>query len=483
MSLPTPRPLRWVSWAAVSSEEQAVKISLEQQAADNLAAIERHAGQLVATLTVPGHTRYYALLEEAAADMPAYHELRDLVRRRAFDVLAFRDITRLGRTAALCMAVLEVCRQAGIALYATADPPATLEVRTSHSDMLIHAIHSVGAQEEVHRLRERNKMGMIGRVRSGKLPGAAPFGYRITYGAHGERQVVIDEPAAAIVRTIIDLYLAGMGTPRIADRLRDMGLPSITGVEWAHASVVNVLENGMRYAGYAELNKDSPSGRPYVCVRGDWEPIISEETLERLLAERAQRKVSHKLADTVHRFSSVCICDTCGNVMPSHSPSRRLRCARHIPNNNIPMSRVVAALESTFATLDVVHLPADVDADESAPHRAHLAALESDLERIHQATLRADDMHIDGDLDDERYRRQLKRLAGQKRAIEIELERAGQLLAAAHERGTRRQRLETVATVGLAMLNHDDPTAANVWLRRHVRVHVAAGEVIEIEFL
>jgi DNA invertase Pin-like site-specific DNA recombinase len=481
-SPPSARPLRWVSWTAVSSEEQAEKISLEQQAADSEAAVDRHGGLLVARLQVPGHTRYYALYEDAERDVPAYADLRRLIARRSFDVLVFRDISRLGRTAALIMNVVELCRQAGIALYPTADPPRTIEVQSGHGAMLQNAILSVGAQDEVHRLRERHRFGMIGRVKEGKLPGKPTFGYKVTYDAKGKAHVVIDEPAAAVVRLIFDLYLAGMGTPQIADRLRELDLPSITGIPWKTKSAAHVVEHALRYAGYNELNRRSGEGRPYLCVRGEWEPIISEETLARVRAEQAQRAKSRKIANTVHRYSGVCLCEDCGAVMVSVSATGTVRCTRHIPNNAIRYQAIDAALDAAFADLDLEALDTGEDDDAAALH-GRLAALAVERARVDAAMQRADDLHLDGDMDEDRYRRQLKRLAGQRRAVEVEETRTRQLLAAAAERGTRRDRLESVAAIGRAMLHHEDATAANVWLRRHIRVRIGAGQVSEIEFL
>jgi DNA invertase Pin-like site-specific DNA recombinase len=483
MDKPPPvRPVRWASWIAVSSEAQAEKISLEQQAADNAAAVALHGGRLVASLSVPGHTRYYALFEDAARDIPAYRELHTLVERRAFDVLVFRDISRLGRTAALCMNVMEICRQAGIALYPTADPPRTIEVRSGTSDLLMGAFHSVNAQDEAHRLRERNRFGMIGRAKEGKIPSHPAFGYRIAWDEHGQRQMVIDEPAAAVVRTIYDLYLSGMGAPQIAARLRALDLPRASGRPWTTTGVFNVLDQAMRHAGYNELNRHSPDGRPYICVRGNWEPIISEQMLERLRQERAQRTKSHKLANTIHRFSGVCTCAECGGRMISKAQRLSMVCPRHIPNNIIRLADLLAAVDTAFADLDVAHTPAE-DEDETAALHARLYAHDAELQRIHDATLRADDLHVDGDLDDERYRRQLKRLAAQRRAVEVERERTRRMIDAAAGRGTRRQRLEAVVTVGRTMLHHPDPTLSNAWLRGHVRVHITAGTVTEIEYL
>ena len=346
-------PLRWVSWSAVSSLPQAEKISLDTQHADNLAAIARHGGELVADLKVPGHTRFYVELGEAAAvpELSAYATLRDLIAQRAFDVLVYRDLSRLGRTAALCMTIVGLCQRAKIITYETANPPPDLAPRFGHSDQLIHAINSVGAQQEIHRLQERHKMGMIGRVKRGDTASKAVYGYRLHYGDDGKRRMVVDEVTAAVVRQVIDRYLAGQGIYTVVRWLNDAGLPSYSGRPWTQRMGMNIIDHVWRYAGFAELNRRSKAGRPYVRAPGNWTPIISAETAEHVENERRQRAANRRLPDDPYRLSGVCVCGVCGGNMsvgwhkafkPTWSDAIDLRCTRHRP---ITSARERAALD------------------------------------------------------------------------------------------------------------------------------------------
>lgn len=301
--------LRWVSWAAVSSLPQAEKVSLEVQRADNLAAVTKHGGQLVAVLDVPGHTRYYIELDEAAAvpELAAYATLRELIRAGAFDVLVFRAISRLGRTAALCMTVVGLCQRAGIITYETANPPPTLALRGGHSDMLINAIQSVGAQHEIHRLQERHKMGMLGRVKAGNQAGRAVYGYVLRFDDQGKRRMVVDEAAAAVVRQILDMYANGTGGHTIMAWLNENGLPSYSGVPWIPRMVYNILDRVWRYAGFTELNRTG---------------------------------------DAVYRLSGVCVCAVCGGgggISATAPTSITSRCAPSHSANALRISLSMAS--------------------------------------------------------------------------------------------------------------------------------------------
>lgn len=212
---------RFVSWAAVSSLPQTKKVSLEDQLNTNRAHIAKYDGRLVAELIVPGESRSIVLFEEAARRIEAYARLKELIDARAFDVLIFLDRSRLGRKASLSMAVVELCHDAGIATYETENPPASLQLAngTSHDDMLIGAIKSVGAQREIQKLQERHEMGMIARVKKGEFPSAVPFGWRAVFDPAGNRIIQIDEDAAAVIRLmILDFYMGrGMGIQVVAE--------------------------------------------------------------------------------------------------------------------------------------------------------------------------------------------------------------------------------------------------------------------------
>lgn len=65
---------------------------------------------------------------------------------------------------------------------------------------------------------------------------------------------------------------------------------------------------------------------------------------------------------------------------------------------------------------------------------------------------------------------------------QAEIARLDALAADAAQVGNRRQRIEELIEDGLAMLTHPDTTAANAWLRQHIRVHVGRNQ-IDFEWL
>lgn len=491
---------RFASWAAVSSLPQAKKISLEDQLTTNKEHIDRHEGELVAELVVPGESRNIVLFEDAARRIDAYAQLYELIRQRAFDVLIYLDRSRLGRKASLSMAVVELCHEAGILTYETESPPASLDdLAVTYDGQLVGAMKSVGAQRQIQKLVEDHKKGMLDRVRKGHVPsGVPPYGYLLRHEMDGnkiKKIVETDEPAAFWIRKMFDWYLTGVGFKGIADRLNSAGSVSPTGKPWTRSLTKSVVFRAWRYAGYGEMNRDTKTDRPYLRAKGDWPAIIDESTVERIFSERDQRIANRHIVETPYLLTGVVWCESCNHPMhvnanrratPSTRIQMQLRCrATAHEFSTISYRRVVGALRAAIEALQNSNLVDLAGDDDSylADLQTAVSAQETIIQRANAGLRRADDAFTSGIMDIDRYRRQTERFNAQIAQAESEMERLYTTIDDEKARGTRRQRLEDAARVGLAMLDNQDATAANAWLRTYVRVWVRAHQVVGVEWL
>lgn len=490
-----PPSLRWVSWAAVSSLPQAKKISIADQLQINREHCARHGGQLVAELVVPGESRSIVLFEDAARRIDAYARLKELIDGRAFDVLVYLDSSRLGRIGALVMAVRALCDQAGIICYETDNPPANLEQAAGYDDQLIGAIKAVGAQHEVTKFMKRSKSGKIGRARAGKMQAAPPYGYRLEWsaGPRAEPVYVIDDAQATTVRRVFAAYLDGQGQQAICDALTADGVPTPDGLPtWGKSSLRNLLTRVWIYAGFAEVNRLSRTGRPYVRAAGTWPPLIDAATAQRIVDERAARVQNRHLSDTHLLLTGVCICAVCGaNMHVTYQQARGqrhqywyVRCKRHTPTVTYSCKRIVAFLRLTMTTLSGADIAALAAEDDSADRlHAQLARQEAAIDRITAALRQVDSKYFDGTLDADRYTYQLDRLHAQRTMAATEAERLRQAIADESARGSRHARLLDAAASGLARLDHPDTTYANAWLRQTLRVYIGTEGIDRAEWL
>lgn len=501
---------RFVIWVAVSSEEQAERYSPQEQLELARRHVARWGGVITAELSV-SESRSIVLFSDACERIPAYAQLHELIRRRAFDVLICYDATRLGRKSSLVMAILELCAEAGILVYELESPPPTLEPNYSYDNKLMGALKAVGSQREVDKLRERLRYGYIGRVKAGRFPGREPpYGYAYRYAEDGRRYTVTVEEEAAVVREIFSLYLDGHGMDWIARSLRGRGVPSpgargrggaTAAAVWRKTGIAAIIERAWTYAGVSRL---APNGKLLAEGRGQWEPIISSETAERALAERVARKANRRRANAPNRLSSIVWCVQCqkpmrqvinddGSIFDNYdkrrkTPTRRramFYCQPSHPGASVSTKRVLAALRVALDELTRVDLSALLEPDDgrAAELLSRITAHRNAVKRHQEGLRRADTAFVSGVMDEERYQEQVKRL---RAAIEAESETIVQLeamLANEEAHGGRQERLQEIIAAGYAMLEIDDIAAANAWLCRYVQVWVEANNVVEVRWL
>lgn len=493
-------------WAAVSSLPQAKKVSLDDQLASGRNHAERHNASVVAELVVPGESRDIVLFEEACRRISAYERLKGLIDNRSIDVLIYLDRSRLGRTAALSMAVAELCNRADILLYEMESPPPTMDfVQADHSHMLIGAIKSVDAQQEIRKIQDRHRRGMAGRVEKGKMPGKVNWGYVPVYEAGKLAGYAIDEDAADTVRLIVKLYLDnGYGATHIADHLNRQGRPAPEGGQWGHSQITFLLRRIWRYAGYAELNVYTKTNRPYIRAKGNWPAIISEETARRVIAERDARNPTRRSVHTVYRFTRMVYCGICGSRLhastkrrdwtkadgtPGHYEHVSYRC----PAEHVMMveRRIIKAITS-FVT-DINEQPEFRAAWLNQPAIDNSAAIMADIDRLgaHIGRLTAGitkadiDYYSHGALGDDtqRYHAIVSALKKQIAAAQAEITTLQDRLHDEERNSQREQRIDDIAANTLRHLEMADVRTANAWLRQRFQVTVERKRVTDIQIL
>jgi site-specific DNA recombinase len=485
---------RAIIWTAVSSEEQAAddKDSLAHQERLGRAAAAKYGLDVVDVLRSDDSRSIIRL--DVAMQNPklGYARLVEAIDRRAFDVLFFYNMDRLGRNRALVAAVQEECIAAGVALYDLSNPPHTLDVQSGDTNRIVWAVQAAQAQGEVERFKARARFGRTARARRGEFLGTIPYGY--TRAPDGT--IATDDATAPVVLRIFDEYLQGHGLPRIAAGLNGDNIPTAHGSTWRMGSMQMIFDNVLRYAGWMEHNRYSRKwGDPYMRVRGNWPALIDDATAERILAERAARAANRRLADTSHLLSGVVYCIDCDRPMriSTHPTGKRtrkqavyLRCtnAAH-PYWGVRADAImgyIAAKVDELREVDIDALcAADGDNDRTA---AAIETARRELARLQRALEAADDdYYIAGKLDADRHTRTVQRIAAEIANRRSEIERLDAQLQREAERGSKRDRLLDVLANGAAILKSADKTAANVWLREHVRVWIRGKDLRDDEVI
>lgn len=176
---------------------------------------------------------------------------------------------------------------------------------------------------------------------AGKFIGAfASYGYKKDSTDHN--QLVVDEPAAEVVRRIFSMYLLGLGQNTIAKKLNEEQVPcpseykKMQGMKyrngnrlestayWTYSSIRNILRNEI-YTGVMVQNKSFRQvcknkaiklpKEKWIIVPDTHEAIIDRDTFEKVRQLLGQNTRQTNLKQNVHIFAGLIKCGDCNRAM------------------------------------------------------------------------------------------------------------------------------------------------------------------------
>lgn len=177
--------------------------------------------------------------------------------------------------------------------------------------------------------------------RAGQFIGAfACYGYRKSPEDHNA--LLIDEPAATVVRQIFSMYLAGDGQNTIAKKLNSKGIPCPSEYKkqqglnyqngrklsrtsyWTYSSIRNILRNEI-YTGSMVQNKSFRQvckKKALTLPREEWitvpdthKAIIDPDTFQKVQNLLAQNTRQPHLSRPAHPFAGLLKCGDCGRSL------------------------------------------------------------------------------------------------------------------------------------------------------------------------
>lgn len=330
--------LRYVSWRAVSTREQAEddKASLPAQDIQHRAFVEQQGGRLVADLVVPGHSRsyvdFYELAEDAAkAGIPAFKEFQRLCDARAFDVLLLRGGDRLAREQAPIAYMVSRVIHSGARLFSFQDG----WVDEKNYRMII-AMWGYSASSEVDNLKVRFASGKRkNTLEKGVFTnGKPPFGFKQVRSELGKLVATeIDESCRPIFNDAARLVLERVTWRDISEvmHVRFGHINPRTGKPFTRMFFYHWFHNPWIWGHAAQLYKaeDTPNGQkagiwtfddtalPPPGVRIEYNrraPVFDGDLALKLKAELRRRRMFEGGArpNTAHLFTGLILCGYCG---------------------------------------------------------------------------------------------------------------------------------------------------------------------------
>ena len=234
-----------------------------------------------------------------AKKRPAFLKMLEDARAGKFDLIVTREVCRFARNTVDTLVTTRELKNLGIEVYFVEDNIWTMD----GDGELRLTIMATLAQEESRKVSERVRAGQkISRDKGVLYGNGNIIGYDRVGGTY-----VINEEQAETVRMIYDLYLQGNGLTKVAKEISRRGRKEGHGnVSWTSSKISRILRNAT-YMGYKCYLKSFSNNyleqkrinnldeSSYLYVKGDFEPIISEEVWEKCNEIRKTRTTKLKV--------------------------------------------------------------------------------------------------------------------------------------------------------------------------------------------
>jgi DNA invertase Pin-like site-specific DNA recombinase len=325
------------------------------------------------------------------------------------------------------------------------------------------------------RLSEEVLRGMTEKALRGEYQAAAPFGYEMQNG-----QLIIHEENATVIRNIYDMYLnQSMSFFSIARHLNSYSIATTRGNKFENRTVRYIIQNPI-YKGYVRWN---PNGKvdlrlqknvesEMIVMKGDHEPIVSEETWEKanekLLTEYRPRYSKPEIVMS-HWLSSVLVCSNCQGPIVSGGSNGGFQCNNYAKGKcneshyvkydkieNAVLNLLRDLIESRKFQFEIITSESIINND----------ILKTNLKKLEQKEKRVREAYINGIDSLEEYKATRERLEAERVDLESRIKNSKTI----HKtKETRELMLNRMASVYATLLSDTDRASKNAAIKSIVR--------------
>lgn len=286
--------MRVAVYARVSTEHEAQINALENQLEWYKIECSRHSDWEIVEVYVD-----QGITGTQAQKRPEFLRMMEDARKDKFDLIITREVSRFARNTVDALSYTRQMKAMGVDVLFIND---SINTAADDGELRLSLMSSM-AQDESRKISERVKAGQkISRERHILYGNGNILGFRRENGTY------VPEPEQAeTVRLIFQMYSSGeVGLQKIVAELYRLGRLDAGGhVSWDASKESRVLHNAT-YKGCICYNKSHSDGyltqkriknldeSSYIYVKGDFEPLVSEEMWERcqqILASRSARVI------------------------------------------------------------------------------------------------------------------------------------------------------------------------------------------------
>jgi len=270
--------------------------------------------------------------------------LKEDIESLRINAVVVKDLSRLGRSNAKTLTLIEYLEERNIRLVAINDNYDSLKdsddligIKTWYNERYIKDI-SVKIRSNVHQ-----------KLKEGEYLGTPPFGYKKEYQVINNKlrpvnQLIVDEKIRPVIVEIFDLYIKGYGYRNIANILGERGYPNPSRYKnynrpqsacWTGDHIRRIIKSrvycGDTVQGTSErINYKSKKtrGRPkekWYVKNNTHEPIVNRETWTLANEINKKRGIRRGTGNTKNRylFSGFLQCGACGKFLSARKVKQR----------------------------------------------------------------------------------------------------------------------------------------------------------------
>lgn len=272
--------------------------------------------------------------DQSGTDFTRFNEIKEKARNRQFDVIVFKNSSRLGRNQAEALKFVEFLEENNIEIIFED------EAYSEELFGLLAWFNERRARDDSKNIRRNLKH----KIEEGQLIVKAIYGYDKTVGANCVRpQLTINPETSKIVKEIFELYSKGWGYQKIATHLNKKGIPTPSQsrnfpnakqtINWKAQHIVRILDD-RRYIGdyvgghteklsFKSKKTRVKSSEEWTIVENNHEPIIDKQIWNKVQKIREKRKKESdkynngfKFVDVDNNlYSGILYCGRCGTPM------------------------------------------------------------------------------------------------------------------------------------------------------------------------
>ena len=310
--LPLPKLKRVAAYARVSCGKDEMLHSLSAQVSYYSEMIQNHPGwEYVGVYSDKAYTG-------TKSARPDFERLLKDCKLGKIDMIITKSISRFARNTLDTLTITRELKNLGVDVFFERERIHSI----SPDGELMLTILASFAQEESLSVSENCKWQIRNKFKNGELANLRfLFGYKISKG-----EIKIDEENAAIVKWIFDQYTSGTGCTKIAEMLREFGVPTIRGGKWTADRVRNIILNE-KYKGDALLQKKFVSDHltkalkknkgelPMYYAEGTHEPIVEKDAFDKateILEKNRKKARTSRKTPKRYIFTGKIKCMNCG---------------------------------------------------------------------------------------------------------------------------------------------------------------------------